>query len=56
MTLLMSIAMFGVFNEGGERATDKNHMLEELRKDHNNSRYAITEGMKMVEIGFANEI
>ena len=54
--VLVTIATFSVFNEGGERVEGKQHMLDELRREHSNSDYSVAPGMKMVEIGFANEI
>jgi hypothetical protein len=51
----MSASIFSVFGEAGKPAT-KEHMIDELRKDHSNERYQCPEGMKLVEIDFANEL
>lgn len=52
---LLAIAMFGVFSDGGKPAT-KEHLLDEARKEHSNKFYQLPEGMKLVEIDFADEL
>lgn len=51
----MAASLYSVFSEAGKPA-EKEHMIEELRKDHSNIRYKASEGYKLVEVDFADEI
>lgn len=53
---LMTASVFSIFGEAGAKPATKEHMISELRKDHSNERYQTPEGMKLVEIDFANEL
>ena len=52
---LLAIALFGVFSDGSKPAT-KEHLLDEVRKEHSNKFYQLPQGMKLVEIDFADDL
>lgn len=54
---VLAVALGGVFSaSGADKEPQKDHLIEEVRKEHSNTRFELPEGMKLVEIDFAEEL